>query len=52
MPGSLLAAMSARYTHAPPDMTTTKHETHQLAWRLWAVAPDYTWLIGPNHRTA
>ena len=41
-----------RYAGAAPDMTTTKDEARQLAWRLWTVAPDYTWLIGPNHRPA
>ena len=41
-----------RYTDAPPDMTGSKDEARQLAWRLWIVAPDYTWLIGPNHRSA
>ena len=33
-------------------MTTPKDEARQLAWRLWTVAPDFTWLIGPNHRPA
>ena len=41
-----------RYAGAAPDMTTTKDEARQLAWRLWTVAPDYTWLTGPNHRPA
>jgi len=33
-------------------MATTKDEARQLAWRLWTVAPDYTWLVGPNLRSA
>ena len=41
-----------RYTTAAPDMTTAKDEARQLAWRLWSVAPAYTWLIGPTHRAA
>ena len=48
----LRASVVDRSTDAPPDMTRTKDEARQLAWRLWTVAPDYTWLIGPNHRSA
>lgn len=44
--------LDRRYAVAAPDMTTAKDEARQLAWRLWTVAPDYTWLIGPNHRAA
>lgn len=49
---TLRSRVESRYTNAPPDMTTSKDETRQLAWRLWTVAPAYTWLIGPNHRPA
>lgn len=49
---TLRTNVERRYAGAAPDMTTTKDEARQLAWRLWAVAPDYTWLIGPNHRSA
>lgn len=53
---AMLAALRAnvedRYTATAPDMSTVKDEVRQLAWRLWTVAPDYTWLIGPNHRPA
>lgn len=49
---SLRTNVEARYTDTAPDMTTTKDEARQLAWRLWTVAPDYTWLIGPGHRAA
>jgi hypothetical protein len=41
-----------RYRDSPPDMTPGKDEARQLAWRLWTVKPDYTWLIGPGHRAA
>lgn len=41
-----------RHTATAPDMTTTKDEARQLAWRLWTVVPRYTWLIGPDHRSA
>ena len=27
-------------------------EQRQLAWRLWTVSPEFTWLIGPGHREA
>lgn len=27
-------------------------EQRQLAWRLWTVSPELTWLIGPGHREA
>ena len=27
-------------------------EQRQLAWRLWTVGPELTWLIGPGHREA
>ncbi len=27
-------------------------EQRQLAWRLWTVGPEITWLIGPGHREA
>ncbi|KRF29479.1 hypothetical protein ASG91_00120 [Phycicoccus sp. Soil802] len=38
---------------APSDETKRRgDEQRQLAWRLWAVAPDFTWLIGPGHREA
>ena len=49
---SLRAAVETRYTRAAPDMTTAKDEARQLAWRLWTVEPDFTWLIGPGHREA
>jgi hypothetical protein len=42
----------SRYADLAPDMTAAKDEARQLAWRLWTVAPAYTWLIGPNHRQA
>jgi hypothetical protein len=47
---TLRCAVDRRYAVAAPDMTAAKDEARQLAWRLWTVAPDYTWLIGPNHR--
>jgi hypothetical protein len=49
---TLRSNVEQRYAASAPDMTTTKDEARQLAWRLWTVAPDYTWLIGPNHRAA
>lgn len=52
MLATLRANVEDRYTATAPDMSTVKDEVRQLAWRLWTVAPDYTWLIGPNHRPA
>ncbi|WP_370037229.1 hypothetical protein [Nocardioides sp.] len=49
---NLRTNVERRYAGAAPDMTTPKDEARQLAWRLWTVAPDFTWLIGPNHRPA
>jgi hypothetical protein len=49
---ALRTKVARRYSAAAPDMTTAKDEARQLAWRLWTVKPDYTWLIGPNHRPA
>ena len=48
----LKARVTDRYSASAPDMTTTKDEARQLGWRLWTVAPDYTWLIAPNRRDA
>lgn len=43
-----------RFGDAPPTYATKRRgdEQRQLAWRLWAVAPRFTWLIGPGHREA
>ena len=48
----LMERVTELYSDATPDMTTTKDEARQLGWRLWTVAPDYTWLIAPNRRDA
>lgn len=38
---------------APTEDTKRRgDEQRQLAWRLWTVAPQLTWLIGPGHREA
>lgn len=38
---------------APTDDTKRRgDEQRQLAWRVWTVAPQLTWLIGPGHREA
>ncbi|ABL81780.1 MULTISPECIES: hypothetical protein [unclassified Nocardioides] len=52
MLATLRANVENRYSATAPDMSAAKDEVRQLAWRLWTVAPDYTWLIGPNHRLA
>jgi len=49
---TLKTTVFTRYSAAPPEMTTAKDEARQLAWRIWTVKPTYTWLIGPNLRTA
>jgi hypothetical protein len=50
----LHAACLARFSDACPDDTSKKRgdEARQLSWRLWTVAPEYTWLIGPGRRDA
>lgn len=53
-----LAALARGAVHrfgdtAPTDDTKRRgDEQRQLAWRLWTVAPQLTWLIGPGHREA
>ncbi|GAA1738466.1 hypothetical protein [Nonomuraea bangladeshensis] len=43
-----------RFAKEPPGEETKKRgdEARQLAWRLWTVSPEVTWLIGPGHREA
>jgi hypothetical protein len=43
-----------RFGSTAPSVETKKRgdESRQLAWRLWTVAPSYTWLIGPGERSA
>jgi hypothetical protein len=48
----LRTTVESRYRDEAPDMSTPKDEARQLAWRLWTVAPEYTWLIAPNYRPA
>lgn len=47
-------AVSERFGDVAPDDESKKRgdEARQLAWRLWTVAPSFTWLIGPGRRTA
>jgi hypothetical protein len=47
-------ACLSRYGEAQPGVESKRRgdETRQLAWRIWTVAPQYTWLIGPGHRVA
>lgn len=35
-----------------PESKRRGDEQRQLAWRLWTVGPQITWLIGPGHREA
>lgn len=50
----LRVACLERFAGAAPGPETLKRgdEARQLAWRLWTVAPSYTWLIGPGERSA
>jgi hypothetical protein len=43
-----------RFAEEPPGEESKKRgdEARQLAWRLWTVSPQVTWLIGPGHREA
>lgn len=51
---ALRAGALTRFADAPPGPETARRgdEQRQLAWRIWTVAPDYTWLIGPGRREA
>jgi hypothetical protein len=50
----LLAATVSRFSDTAPSDESKKRgdEARQLAWRIWATRPAYTWLIGPGRRTA
>jgi hypothetical protein len=54
MLGKLRAQVLQRFADALPSEETKKRgdEARQLAWRLWTVAPAYTWLIAPGQRDA
>lgn len=43
-----------RFGHETPPVESKRRgdEQRQLAWRLWTVSPEFTWLIGPGHREA
>jgi hypothetical protein len=43
-----------RFGHETPTVESKRRgdEQRQLAWRLWTVSPELTWLIGPGHREA
>ena len=43
-----------RFGKGTPTNESRRHgdEQRQLAWRLWTVSPEFTWLIGPGHREA
>jgi len=50
----LRTACVERFDSTSPGVDTKKRgdEVRQLAWRLWTVAPRFTWLIGPGRRLA
>jgi hypothetical protein len=51
---SLREGMLRRFGDSEPSLDSKKRgdEQRQLAWRLWTVRPDTTWLIGPGYRGA
>lgn len=50
----LARAVSERFSEIAPGEESKKRgdEARQLAWRLWTVAPRFTWLIAPGQRLA
>jgi hypothetical protein len=51
---TLLSGVLERFSHHAPSAASKRRgdEQRQLAWRLWTVDPEITWLIGPGHREA
>ena len=51
---TLMRGAIERFESKMPDVETKRRgdEQRQLAWRLWTVGPEFTWLIGPGHREA
>lgn len=50
----LARGVVSRFFESAPSEASKRRgdEQRQLAWRLWTVAPQFTWLIGPGHREA